>query len=144
MAGIVFHFEDNDKDVWSGRNIDLDAWNYAMNFCGCIDKAIIVNNTNQTLTSFNEAYDIQYVSNMPPLTGHVTQMIVPWEAQNETKTSLWDFDHLTDWYVFGSGAGWGNYFGDSLVYVPQGGVTATHSVFIATAVMLHRYKVLYG
>ena len=38
MAGIVFWFENNDRDVFSGRQVDLDAWRYAIK-AGGLDKA---------------------------------------------------------------------------------------------------------
>jgi hypothetical protein len=141
MAGVVFYFESFDKDMWSGRPVDLDAWNYNCKIAG-IDRAIIVNKTFTNIQSFDRGMDIQVVSEIPELSGHKTQLVCPWENTPSDKVELWDFDHETDWYIFGPANGWtGNYFADSLVTVPQDGVGAHHAVFVATTVMYHRHKI---
>jgi len=140
MAGIVFYFEDNDKDVWSGRRIDLDAWNYNCKIGG-IDKAIVVNLTQQDLITFDGNMDITFVDEMPSLSGNVTQLVTPTEVSGTT--SLWDFNHETDWYVFGPGYGWkGNYFGDTFLTLPQCSPVYHHSVFVGSTVMYHRDNIL--
>lgn len=140
-VGIVFYFESYDKDVWSGRKIDLDAWNYNCKIAG-IKKVIIVNKTYTELSSFDKDMDIQIVSEMPELDGHVTQLVCPWENTPSEKIELWDFNHDTDWYVFGPADGWvNNHFGDSYVTIPQNGIGAHHSVFVANTVMFHRFKI---
>ena len=138
-AGIVFYFEENDKDVWSGRSIDLDAWNYNCKVAG-MNKAIIINKTNQHLTSFDSDMDIQIVSEMPELTGHNTQVVCP--CDGTPSSSLWDFDHNTDWYVFGPANGWveGDFFADSFISIPQNGIGYHHGVFVAATVMFDRHN----
>jgi len=140
-VGIVFFFEENDVDVWSGRNVDLDAWNYNCKIAD-IKKAIIVNKTEQDIQTFDVDMDIQIVTSLPLLTGHTTQIVCPWENTPTQKTNLWEFDHNTDWYVFGPSSGWANnYFGDSYLTIPQNGLGAHHSVFVATSIMFHKYNI---
>jgi hypothetical protein len=140
-TGIVFYFENFDKDVWSGRKLDLDAWNYGCKVAG-IKKAIIVNKSHMDVRAFDRSMDIQVVDELPKLEGHVTQLVCPWEDTPSEKVELWDFDHETDWYVFGPASGWvKNHFGDSFVTIPQNGRGAHHSVFIANTVMYHRFRI---
>jgi hypothetical protein len=143
MAGIVFYFENYDKDVWSGRKIDLDEWNYSCKVAN-INKAIIVNKSMYDVLSFDKDMDIEIVGELPSLSGHVTQLVTPHELkEGETAVSLWDFDHQTDWYFIGPSDGWvGNHFGDTLVTIPQHGIGYHHSVFIGSTVLFHRYGVL--
>lgn len=142
MAGVVFYFDGLYKDVWSGSEEDLNAWNYNCKLAD-IDRAIIVNTSGMRVQSFDRDMDIQIVKSMPKLEGNVTQIVCPWEDTPQEKTELWDFDHNTDWYVFGPSNGWrGEYFGDNLVTIPQNGKGAHHALFIGTVVMYHRYKIV--
>lgn len=140
MAGIVFFFEDNNIDVWSGRNLDLDAWNYSCKIGG-IDKAIIVNTTELNINKFDANMDIQIVSELPLLSGVTTQFVVP--SENINSESLWDFNHQTDWYILGPANGWaGNHFADRFVHIPQESVAAHHSIFIGSVIAFHRTHVI--
>jgi len=142
MAGICFYFENNDIDVWSGRLIDLDAWNYACKMNPDITKAVIINQTNIDLHSFDADMDITIVSEPIPLEGNIVQLICPWEQPNSI--SLWDYHHNVDWYCYGPGAGWtDNYFANDYVYIPQNSRVACHSIHIHTVTMAHRYKTLH-
>lgn len=141
MPGIVLYFEENDTDVYSGRAIDLDAWNYAIKTVGDIDTMIVVNKTDQKLLTPDAMLDFRVVSELPPLEGRLVHVVCPWDNCAE-KIPLWDFDHAVDWYLFGPGTGWTDKIPNAKgVYVPQDGIAACHSVHIATAVMLHRYGV---
>lgn len=144
MAKVCFWFEENDTDVWSGRSIDLDCWNYAFKIAGDITDVIIVNEStipdNEII--FNLEFNPQIVDTLPTLSGTVAQFVTPYE--NENSTSLWDFDHNVDWYVLGPARGFhDNYFGDKLIHIPQDGISYTHSIFINNLVMFHRYKTLH-
>lgn len=140
-SGIVFYFEENDVDVWSGRAIDLDAWNYAIKAGGNIDKVIVINKTNQNLTTLDGNVDFQVTTEIPVLSGTVAQIVCPWENTQSNKINLWDFDHNIDWYVFGPANGWANnYFGDILLTIPQQGIGACHAIHINTVIMFDRYK----
>lgn len=142
MVGVAFHFEPNDVDVWSGRRIDLDAWNYAIKAAGDVDRAVVVNTTSQALSSFDADMDISIVPELPVLENAV-HVCCPWEADRcRSATALWDFDHAgLDWYVFGPAQGWRRDL-DRGLYVPQAGVGALHAVHIASVVLLHRFHIL--
>lgn len=140
-SGIVFFFEENDIDVWSGRNIDLDAWNYNCKIGG-IKKVIIINKTSLNIPKFDIDMDIQIVDKIPALSGHVTQLVLPHE-NIKNNISLWEYNHDTDWYVFGPASGWNSdYFADSFVFIPQNGEATHHSIFIGATLMFHRFNVL--
>ena len=141
MAGIVFYFEDNNVDVFSGRREDLDAWNYACKFAGDIDKVVIINESSGETTPFDVSLDTQIVAEMPKLEGSSVQLIPPGSA-TEIGQSLWDFDHKIDWYVFGPARGMAPE-GDH-IYIPQAGVGHMHSVHIASVVLAHRHAVVSG
>ena len=143
MPGICFYFEDNDRDVYSGRRIDLDAWNYAIKAAGDITKMVVVNRTDQELTTPDGNLDFQVVSESPDFGDErVAYVVCPWDVCAD-KQELWNFDHAVDWYVFGPAGGWATTTADKCgVYIPQHGIAACHSVHIATAVMLHRHKVV--
>ena len=116
MAGIVFYFEENDIDVWSGRKMDLDAWNYNCKI-GNINDVIIVNKSSINIQPFDRGMNIKIVDELPNLNGHVTQLVTNTEMKKYKKSysELWDFDHKTDWYVFGPANGWvGKYFANTL------------------------------
>jgi hypothetical protein len=147
MAGICFFFEPYDIDVWSGRRIDLDAWNYACNAAGDIDHVVVINRTRQKIRSPNA--DIKFdlvessktniaLDDVPDFKGNVAYICCPWDRA-KNKTSLWDFDHNVDWYVFGPANGWREEL-ENGVYIPQNGIGAMHSTHIATTILLHRYQ----
>lgn len=145
MAGICFFFESNDVDVWSGREIDLDAWAYAVLNAKDIDRVIVVNRTSNRVRRFLDNF--QVTSALPVLEGRVVHVICPWDDADQ-KTSLWSFDHQTDWYVFGPASGWLS-LGlpiEQGVYVPGGapGRIALHATHAASIVLAHRYHVLGG
>lgn len=141
MAGIIFYYEDVDTDVWSDKK--FDAWNYACKLSNSIDKAIIINKTDDHVTSFDKGMDIQIVKEMPEVDGHKTQLVCPWNFWNDEKIPLWEFDHETDWYLFGPAIGWNEKsLGDVKVYIPQLTTVTCHSVHVCTTVLFHRYGVL--
>lgn len=141
MAGLVFHFEPNDRDVFSGRAQDIDAWIYAAKMSGDITKMIMVNSAGPKPTGLDMHFEWSIVSEIPPLVGNVTYMVMP----SEQSLPLWGYDHETDWYVFGPASGWHIGGHDQVgVYVPQANPNiALHAVHIAPIVMAHRYKVLH-
>jgi hypothetical protein len=76
---------------------------------------------------------------MPALSGTVTNLVA--DPDPATDTSLWDFNHQTDWYVFGPAGGWT--VTENRVYVPQQNHSiALHALHVVETVMFHRYKVL--
>lgn len=139
MVGICFFFEENDIDVYSGRPIDLDAWNYAAKAAGDVDSVHIINRTDADFSPFNSECKTTVAEEFSPkdLSGHLTYLVPPWQDATQP---LWVFDHFTDWYVFGPAGGWPG--GQQGVCVPQAGCGALHSVHIASVVLMHRYGVV--
>lgn len=145
MVGIAFYFEENDKDVYSGRRIDLDAWNYAIKLAGDVDEVIIVNKTDTILRSpDHDLKSFNVVDELPELSGVVAHVVCPWDKKPQQKVPLWKCNHNVDWYVFGPAAGW-----DATqeiislgVFIPQNGIGALHAVHAATVIMAHRFGVL--
>lgn len=142
MVGICFYFENNDVDVWSGRRIDLDAWNYTMKACGDIDEVIIINKTSLKVEGPDASIPTTEVSEFPNLSGSIAYVCCPWDTA-DTMTSLWEFDHNVDWYAFGPATGWQQQL-LSGVYVPVASNLSLHSTHIASTVLLHRYHVVGG
>lgn len=143
MAGVAFFFESNDVDVWSGRRVDFDAWNYAIKAAGDIDRAVIVNRTDVDISTFDADLDIRVEVDLPDLEDAVF-VCCPWEANRCTRAvSLWEFNHEISWYVFGPANGWQRDL-DFGVYVPQSGSAALHSVHIGSIVLLHRFSARRG
>jgi hypothetical protein len=143
MVGICFYFESYDKDVWSGRRIDLDAWNYAAKAVGDVDRIIVINKTFSEIKNPDSGtFDFKVVTEIPKLEGKIIKVCCPWDKCKNLK-SLWDFDHNVDWYVFGPADGWREEI-ENGVYIPQNGKAALHSTHVASTVLFHRYEVLYG
>ena len=139
MVGICFYFEDHDIDVWSGRRIDLDAWNYAIKAAGDIDEVCIINTTNMRIEGPDTTLKTTIVKTLPQLPGKVANICCPWDTA-KTKVSLWDFDHNIDWYVFGPALGWQQSTINVGVYIPVATQRiALHAIHIASTVLLHRY-----
>lgn len=142
MAGVCFYFEDEDVDVWSGK--DLDAWNYACMAAGDIDELVVIDRSrNGAPRSPGRQYNYRTVTSLEEanLQGVIAQVVCPWNGF--PTISLWDFDHKVDWYVFGPAAGWrGQAYGDVNVTIPMAGMGAPHSVHAATAVLMHRYQAI--
>jgi len=134
MAGVAFYFEDNDIDVYSGRTIDLDAWHLASRIPGDIDRMIVINKTQQKLTTGYCDIDFRVVDELPRLENAV--YLDPRRGQ-----SLWQLDHeKVDWYVFGPAGGWDKTeLGREYVHIPHHGLVHCHSQHVMTTVMFHRY-----
>lgn len=136
MAGIAFYFEDYDRDVYSGRRIDFDAWRYAALAAGDIDRMLVVNRTEEALPNPGGNIKLTEVDELPELDNAV-YMATPWDTESE---ALWHFDHDVDWYVFGPAAGWAGQVPGRAVHIPQNGLAAFHSIHIASVVMMDRYR----
>lgn len=148
MAGLIFYYEDSGIDVWSGKK--NDAWNYALKASGGFTNVIIINLSSATPESINKEFSLNIVTSLNDAlaltTGSLCQIVCPWDLESESKTSLWNYDHSADWYIFGPAGGWANNSieGSSKVYIPQEGLGSLHSVHAASIVLLHRYKVIQG
>ena len=139
MAGICFFFENKNVDIFSGCRHSLDAWNYALLAGGGITDVAIINHTDLHLT-FNRQFNFTIYPHVSAFNSAVYDQTVTYiGAENEftNVTSIWDFDHNTDWYMFGPAHGHTKH--ESGVSIPGG---VFHSVHAASVVMAHRYKVL--
>lgn len=152
MAGICFFFESYDIDVWSGRRIDLDAWNYACKAAGDIDRIVVVNRTASKISTPDRRINFECIQpsmtgdpiqDLPKFEGKVAYVCCPWDTANEM-VSLWEFDHDVDWYVFGPASGWRGKIEGLGLYIPQAGQAATHSVHVASTILMHRYSKVGG
>jgi hypothetical protein len=144
MAGVLFHFEPEHIDVFSGNDVSLDAWNYAIKAAGDITKVMIIDSSGKA-KHFDSDLKTTILTSIDQFIpdGHVTCLETPWTRR--PTTSLWDFDHKTEWYAFGPSSGWrGQLKGDAWVSVPQAGTGALHAPHIASVVMMHRYHVIGG
>lgn len=145
MAGICFYFEDYDLDVYSGRNIDLDSWNYAIQAGGSDMKDMLVlNQTDQKIRTPNKQINFKTCLHSertphPKLEGRVAYFVVPTDTR--VQNTLWEFDHEVDWYCFGPGQrdNFSPKKGDVFVTVPM--PVQLHAVHIASVVMAHRFHV---
>lgn len=144
MTGVLLHFEPYSMDVFSGKDISLDAWNYAFKAAGSIDQVVIVDIDGEA-KPFGDfpttiISDISQFSPVDPTKCYVID--VPWT--NCPCTPLWNFDHQNvDWYMFGPANGWQDAFPSyPRLTIPQSGTGALHSMHIASIVMAHRYGML--
>lgn len=143
MVGVCFHYEEYDSDVFSGRPVILDAWNYAISAAGDVTEVCIINKTAQTL-KFNEKFDLKVFGTCQEFLEYsksrkVTNVVAPGEV--DQPTSLWEFDHVTDFYLFGSTA---DRLSGGGIIIPTAGVAAFHPVHAATVVLSHRFGVHNG
>ena len=152
MAGIVFWFENSDRDKFSGRQVDLDAWRYAIG-AGCISETVCFNKSD-----YNPVLNAGY-STFKIIDGDrtkFTEWVVEHKDQNllfiETEWScpsnainLGSVNHATiDWYIFGPSNGIPTEcqeFGQ-WCYLPVKDRFALHPVHIASCVLTRRYEEL--
>jgi hypothetical protein len=147
MAGIVFWFQEKDRDVFSSRRIDLDAWRYAAK-AGGIDKARCINQTDQHL-HFDGDFDFEII-------GQNSSDLRKWLEDQENAVIFqceWScssdaipmrmVDHTNvDWYVFGEGNSTPPDLKGQYVYMPQCDQGGLHPVHAASAAMLRRWEEL--
>lgn len=97
--GVCLHFEDYDRDVWSGRSIDLDAWRYALKAFGG-DRMAVINLTGDKIAMNDESVAYEEHSSLASfLAAHQGETMVFVELGG---SDLAAFEHPADcWYVFG-------------------------------------------
>ena len=144
MAGICFFYEHEDVDVWSGKK--LDAWHYACKAAGDIDSIIVINLSDREPECPSKEYNFHVVQSIAEaeelMEGHVTQVVCPWNFFDVFE--VWDYDHDTDWYIFGPASGWcGVEVGQTKITIQCANEgAALHSVHAATVVLTSRYRAL--
>lgn len=147
MAGIVFWFQSNDKDVWSGRPYDLDAWRYAAK-AGGINQARCINETPWPVF-FDGDFDFEIIGSrkddLMEWTKDKSNMVIL-ETERmcpEGAIPLRELDHSkVEWYIFGQGNASPQGIDGQYVYLPQDGIGGLHPVHTASAVLLRRWEEL--
>jgi len=148
MAGICFYYENSNIDICSGK--DLFAWDYNCRAAEDIDKMIVINLANSVPENPGETtgrtYDFKVVQSLEQAEllmkgDRITQVVCPWNFDQQV-TELWDYDHETDWYVFGPAQGWRGYdMYTNKISIPVSEESPMFSVHSATVILTHRYKI---
>lgn len=136
---LAFFLEDWDRDVYSGRQIDLDAYRYACKAFRVKEMAVInpegieyeFNDQDMKLTEFISFEDF--------VAAHKDEKIVlletPWSAPASSR-SLGKGGAEADWFVIGPSSGWiPQPPGFDWLIVPQDGRGGLHGQHIATLLL---------
>jgi len=153
MVGLVFHFEDTDMDVWSGRPIDMDAWHYTSKMFG-LGNMVMIDQMKGGMPYDQKAYGdfgtttIEKVKSLDEFLDKYPKqekvwLETPWSYPSSvTPTTLANFVHPKDnvFYVLGPGGGFTIPENDKRTWVtiPQLTTGAHHSVFIAPILLYDR------
>ena len=157
---MVFWFEES--DVFSGRQVHIDAWRYAAR-AGGIQSVRCINKTNHKLNMGNEDFDV---------IGETDEDFINWCDENssdnlvffdtpntcpDSAIQLRDLDHkAVDWYVFGAGSGFPRVYSKdhnsfieytndkNCCYLPTNKNTMLHPLHIGSCVMLRRFEEIGG
>lgn len=148
MAGICFYYEDSDIDICSGGV--LFAWGYNCMAAGDINKMIVINLADSPPWNpgdiTGQKYDFTVVKSLEQaedlMAGdRITQVVCPWNDFDTKVIELWDYDHKTDWYVFGPAHGWKDYdMKTDKITIPVFEESPMFSVHAATVILTHRHK----
>lgn len=151
MIAAVFHFEDQDKDAWSGRNIDLDIWRYNTKIFG-LDTLIMIDQMTGG-TPYQHLDEEQKFERFTSLDnflqahpeGEKIWFETPWSFPSSvTPVKLNDFQHPNTtsdiFYIFGPATGFTIAENDprTWVTIPQKIPAATHASFVAPIVFYDR------
>lgn len=148
MKAVVFHMEDQDTDVWSGRQIDLDCWWYSINAWG-LDAVVMIDlmtggcsYQHATISNF---FRYSSLDEFELAHSSLTKVYfeTPWSfSSNTPHVTLQQFIPPTDnfAYIFGPAAGFQPQPSDgrTWVTVPQLNRGALHSIHIAPIVLCDR------
>ena len=150
-TGIVFHFENFEKDVFSGREIDFDAWRYACKAFG-IEQMVVIDlipGGSKYIIADAEYKPTIYFSLKDFEDLHLTDNLIyfetSWSFSKElTPINLNDFKHPktgNTWYIFGPANGFTPQINDGKTWVsiPQKTNTALHSLHLAPIALYDRY-----
>lgn len=146
-AGIAFWFQSDDRDVFSSRPIDLDAWRYAAKAGGCT-KARCINETDESLC-FGGDFDFEIIGDKEQDLRswledkeNVVIFQCEWSCPENAKPLSIIHHPEVEWYVFGHGANTPKNLNGQYVYMPQADKGGLHPVHAASAVMLRRWEEL--
>lgn len=157
MTGIAFYFEDNDADVWSGRQIDLDQW-MRLVLCYGYDNIAVIDLSTGKQASFNgnQSVPIEFFTSSADFmmaygTDKFTVFECPWNPTTRSKIMMWDYDHTTDrdWHCFGPSGGWAstalknntNGLDIQIVSIPQANQDPQPAIYVASIVGAHMHNI---
>ncbi|OGE25565.1 hypothetical protein A3H85_00200 [Candidatus Daviesbacteria bacterium RIFCSPLOWO2_02_FULL_40_8] len=155
MIAAVFHFESQDIDAWSGRDIDLDVWRYNTKMFG-LDTLIIIDQVpgGTPYLHLDEEQKFERFTSIDEFLhaypqGEKIWFETPWSFPSSvTPIKLVDFKHPSNskdvFYIFGPGNGFTISENDTRTWVtiPQLTLGATHSSFLAPIVFYDRAQKL--
>ena len=137
MSTLVIHFEDNDKDVWSGRNLDIDMWKTACFNWGIDELRIIDLRTDKTWQPLDPSLQLKWYSTIEEATEDLNNIVY---IDRQGDTSLWQINHNEiEAYVIGASYGYISRPEGVKVVIPQQGRDEMHSTHIAAIVLADRY-----
>ena len=136
---LAFFFEDSDKDIYSGRLIDLDAYRYACKAFGVNHMAVINLSTEEISMNDDGILLEQYSSFEEFKNSHKDSKMllteVPWACPAGAYILNKELPEF-DWIVIGPSTGWIPHPQDvEWLLVPQNGKGALHSQHIATLIL---------
>lgn len=148
--GIVVPFEPYDRDVWSGRLIDFDAYRYSIQAFG-INKMRVINLTSMELPGkdrMDQALDYKVYSSYAEFFADEAGPYVAFETEwsypkNVKPIPLNNLTHFNKgWYVFGPSEGFKPFPADLMdvewSYLPVKPRIAWHTTHVVAAVMWDR------
>jgi len=149
---ILFHFEDNKIDTYSGRQDDIDAWRYAHKAFGLSEMHMIDKTTGGVEWKTNDAECPLYIY----------KSIDEWKEKNrptniyylETEWSLpkdkiqylnyfvwkWVDPNEDNWFLIGDSEGFNGSEHGNFISIKQDGKGAMHSVHIIGILLHHLYN----
>jgi len=150
VPGLAIHFERNDIDVWSGRQIDLDAYRYACKAFG-FDKLVVINLTGEKITVGDSAFDWREFKSVEEFLETTTDRVLWFDLPHRippgcTPRIIGKQPHpkAECWYMFGPAAGWAPAptKGDDKQWatMPQLGSGALHGTHVASIVMFDAFR----
>ena len=130
---ILFHFDDWSADVWSGRQIDLDAWFLLRSLWG-VEKLACINLTDQEIKTGRENFEV-FDSFDDFLCAHENEPMTQMQHPNKTSLPLSSINlESNEWVLFGPAQGWDNISGLRSACVSQNGGDSHHAPYIAAIV----------
>lgn len=138
---LAFFLEENDRDVYSGRPIDFDAYRYSCKAFGVPEMAVI--NSDKIEYSFQDKSIklTEYSSFEDFCENNKNQKIIlleaPWSAPAGCLTlGKHEVSEDIDWFVVGPSTGWYPHpEGFEWLSIPQDGKGALHGQHIATLLL---------
>lgn len=139
--GLAFHFDNQDVDIYSGRQIDLDAYRYACKAFG-VSKMACINTSGLPLAMNDESISFSEHSCFEDFikknkNKNIYILEVPWRLHDKKHSSIQDDLGDFDWIVVGPAAGWAKdqYRHGQLLTIKQNGRGALHGQHVATLVL---------